>query len=56
MTPLQYQKELARFDERVAFHKAKAQEFEHKRADFVLSVLEATNKAQEESKEEPKAG
>jgi len=51
MKPLDYQKELSRFDERIAFYKAKAQEVEHRRADFVMKVLEATASAEAEKKQ-----
>jgi len=48
MDSLTYQKKLAEYDERVAYHKAKTEEIEHEKARFVLDVLNATIKDREE--------
>jgi len=45
MDSLEYQKRLAEYDERIAFHKTRSQEYEYERAGFVLEVLKATQEA-----------
>jgi hypothetical protein len=42
VNPIEYKKHLAEYDERITSHKLKAQELEHERAKFVLSVMTAT--------------
>ena len=52
MKPLEYQKEIAKFDERIAYYEAKSNEYKHKRATFILATLDATLKAEEDKKED----
>lgn len=54
MNSLEYQKKLAEYDEKMAFHKMKMDQFEHEKSLFVLSVLDATMKDRIEKKKEIK--
>lgn len=45
MDSLEYQRQLAVYDERIAFHKAAQESLEHEKAQFVLRVIEETLKA-----------
>lgn len=49
MDSLEYQKTLAELDEKIAFHKARAEQIEHEKARFVLDVLTATFEAKRAS-------
>jgi len=51
MDALEYQKKIAEFDERIAFHKAKANEIEHQKAVFNLNVMTATHKDRQQQAE-----
>lgn len=42
MDGMEYQKFLADFDEKIAFHNMKAKEVEHEKSRFVKEVLSAT--------------
>jgi hypothetical protein len=44
MDSITYQKKLAEFDEKVSFHRMKMDQYEHEKALYVLSVLDATQK------------
>ena len=44
MDSITYQKKLAEFDEKAAFHRMQMDQAEHDKALFVLGVLDATQK------------
>jgi hypothetical protein len=48
MTSLEYQRRLAEFDERIWFHKTKADMLEHKKSQFVLECLSITQRRDQE--------
>ena len=47
MKSLEYQRELAAYEEKIAYHKMKAQDLEHEKARFVHKVLDDTLKHKE---------
>lgn len=55
MTHIEYQRRIAEFDERIWFHKAKADMLEHKKSQFVLDCLsDAQLREQKEYHEKPR--
>lgn len=42
MDSLEYQKNLAEYDEQISYHKSKQSQLEHEKSRFILSVLSAT--------------
>jgi len=54
MEALEYQKKLAEYEQKITYYKLRAEEEEHKKAEFVLSVLDATIKKKKDDEEKNK--
>ncbi len=54
MKSLEYQRELAEYEEKISYHNMRAQELEHEKARFVRTVLSETLKDREQNPPEQK--